>query len=899
VAIKKSDLYSSLWESCDALRGSMDASQYKDYVLVMLFIKYVSDKAGSNPYESRVPDGATFTDMVALKGNNEIGNLINTNIISPLRDAYGIQLTDFNDTNKLGSGKELVDRLTNLIATFENKDLDFASNRAANDDLLGDAYEYLMRNFATESGKSKGQFYTPSEVSRIMAQVLGVAEANTSPDMTVYDPTCGSGSLLLKVADAATTDLTLYGQEMDNQTAGLARMNMVLHDNDIATIESGNSTLATPKFKDGEQLKTFDYVVANPPFSDKRWTTGLNPDEDPYDRFNLGVPPGKQGDYAYLLHIVRSLKSTGKAACILPHGVLFRGNAEAGIRENLVRSGLIEGIIGLPANLFYGTGIPACIIVMNKKDTQARRGIYMIDASKGFVKDGNKNRLRERDIHRIVDAWQGKEEIEKFARMVGMNEIVANDYNLNLPRYISTAAAEDKQDIEAHLKGGMPEVDIEAMSDYWSVCPSLRAALFVDERPGYHRLAIAAEEIQSTIAENDEFKAFNADLAQHYEAWKGLIEPQMRALAAGLNPKRVIADWSEGLLEHYESRALIDPYAIYQHIMDYWEEVLQDDLYQIAADGWKAETYRIIEKNQKGKEVDKGWACDLLPKPLLVARYYIDEQAEIDALTAKLETLAAEKMALEEEHGNDGQALHDVSNAKSAKDAFEAELLLLWKSTNLNDYQSYIDLVGSREAAVEAKNELAAGPLISSLANDKGNVTQKAVNAAIKSTTDEDDLSVFNRFNDLSKSIASYNKVIKEQRSLFDDHVNSALSQSVIPDDYADLLIIKKYQNLVDQEATTKKALKAAEAALDEATYAHYPLLEEAEVMDIVVSDKWLVDMRSRIDGEAERVTQTLTQRVKQLAERYAEPMPQLAHEVSALEQKVQGHLEKMGFSWT
>jgi len=797
VAIKKSDLYSSLWESCDALRGSMDASQYKDYVLVMLFIKYVSDKAGSNPYESRVPDGATFTDMVALKGNREIGDLINTNIISPLRDAYGIQLTDFNDTNKLGSGKELVDRLTNLIATFENKDLDFASNRAANDDLLGDAYEYLMRNFATESGKSKGQFYTPSEVSRIMAQVLGVAEANTSPDMTVYDPTCGSGSLLLKVADAATTGLTLYGQEMDNQTAGLARMNMVLHDNDIATIESGNSTLATPKFKDGEQLKTFDYVVANPPFSDKRWTTGCSPDDDPYERFSFGRPPDKQGDYAYLLHIVRSLKSTGKAACILPHGVLFRGNAEAGIRENLIRSGIFEGIIGLPANLFYGTGIPACIIVLNKKDTQARRGIYMVDASKAFIKDGNKNRLRERDIHRIVDAWKGKEEIDKYARMVGMNEIVANDYNLNLPRYINTAEAEDTQDIEAHLKGGIPSADVDAMSDYWAECPGLRAALFADNRTGYQDLAVTAEAIRDTIADNDEVKAFNAALAQHFDAWQAIIEPQMRALASGLNPKQVIADWSEELLAHYEGRALIDPYGIYQHMRDYWSEVLEDDLYQIAADGWVAETYRIIEKNQKGKEVDKGWACDLLPKHLLVARFYAEEQEEIDALAAKIETAAAEKTALEEEHGGEGAVFGDL---------------------------------------------------------DK--VNQKAVKELVKELKLDGDAA-------------------------------------------EELQIAEQWLRLAADEAAAKKQLKAAETALDEAALNHYPTLSADEVMDIVVADKWLVDMRARIRGEAERVTQGLTQRVKQLAERYAEPMPQLADEVSALEQKVQGHLEKMGFSWT
>ena len=584
---------------------------------------------------------------------------------------------------------------------------------------------------------------------------------------------------------------------MDNQTAGLARMNMVLHDNDIATIESGNSTLATPKFIEGDRLKTFDYVVANPPFSDKRWTTGCKPDDDPYDRFSFGRPPDKQGDYAYLLHIVRSLKSTGKAACILPHGVLFRGNAEAGIRENLVNSGLIEGIIGLPANLFYGTGIPACIIVMDKKDAQARRGIYMVDASQGFVKDGNKNRLRERDIHRIVDAWRDKAEVEKFARMVGMNEIVANDYNLNLPRYISTAEDEDKQDIEAHLKGGMPEADIEALSDYWTACPNLRSALFANERPGYQRLAVAAEAIRATIAENDEFKAFNEGLEQHYEAWKGLIEPQMRALATGLTPKQVIADWSEGLLDHYESRQLIDPYAIYQHMMDYWEEVLQDDLYQIAADGWKAETYRIIEKNQKGKEVDKGWACDLLPKPLLVARFYADEQAEIEALTAKLETLAAEKTTLEEEHGGEEAVFGELEK-----------------------------------------------------------VNQKAVKDLIKE--------------------------LKQDATATEE-----------------LAIAEQWLQLAADEAAAKKALKAAEAALDEATYAHYPLLEEAEVMDIVVSDKWLVDLQVRLAGEAERVTQTLTERVKQLAERYADPMPQLADEVSALEQKVQGHLEKMGFSWT
>ena len=337
MALKKSELYSSLWSSCDELRGGMDASQYKDYVLVLLFIKYVSDKYAGQPYAPiTIPPGASFKDMVALKGKPDIGDQINKKIIAPLASANKLSdFPDFNDAAKLGTGKEMVDRLTNLVAIFENPALDFSKNRAEGDDILGDAYEYLMRHFATESGKSKGQFYTPAEVSRIMAKIIGIHDAKTSAATTVYDPTCGSGSLLLKVGDEAGTPVTLYGQEKDAATSGLARMNMILHNNPTALVVQGN-TLADPKFKDGDSLKTFDFVVANPPFSDKRWSNGVDPLHDPYDRFKpFGTPPARQGDYAYLLHIVRSLKSTGKGACILPHGVLFRGNAEADTRSVL------------------------------------------------------------------------------------------------------------------------------------------------------------------------------------------------------------------------------------------------------------------------------------------------------------------------------------------------------------------------------------------------------------------------------------------------------------------------------------------------------------------------------------------------------------------------------------
>ena len=465
MALKKSQLYSSLWQSCDELRGGMDASQYKDYVLTLLFMKYVSDKYAGKPNALiEVPTGGGFADMVALKGDKEIGDKINKIIgrLAEANDLKGvIDQADFNDESKLGTGKEMQDRLSKLVAIFDG--LDFRANRAEGDDLLGDAYEYLMRHFATESGKSKGQFYTPAEVSRIMAQVIGMDHAAALDQPTVYDPTCGSGSLLIKAADAAgTSKLAIYGQEMDVATWALARMNMILHGHPTAELWRGN-TLAAPYFKSNDnRLRTFDYAVANPPFSSKAWSSGLNPTEDEFKRFEFGIPPVKNGDYAFLLHLIASLKSKGKGAIILPHGVLFRGNKEADIRRNLVSQGIVKGIIGLPPNLFYGTGIPACIVVIDKENAHARSGIFMIDASKGFIKDGNKNRLRAQDIHKIVDVFNRQLELPRYSRMVPVSEIASptNEYNLNLPRYIDSSEPEDLHDLDAHLNGAFPIVTL-------------------------------------------------------------------------------------------------------------------------------------------------------------------------------------------------------------------------------------------------------------------------------------------------------------------------------------------------------------------------------------------------------------------------------------------------------
>jgi type I restriction enzyme M protein len=613
MALKKSELYSSLWASCDELRGGMDASQYKDYVLVLLFVKYVSDRYAGQPYAAiTIPKGASFADLAALKGRPDIGDQINKKILGPLAQANRLaELPDFNDHAKLGDGKEMVERLTHLIAIFEDPALDFSKNRAEGDDLLGDAYEYLMRHFATESGKSKGQFYTPAEVSRVIAQLLGIRHAKATAGTTVYDPTCGSGSLLLKVADEAAHGrklrVTLYGQEKDNATAGLARMNMILHDYPTAEIKQGN-TLASPLFLDGGALKTFDYVVANPPFSDKRWSTGLDAEHDPHQRFKpYGIPPARQGDYAYLLHILRSLKSAGKGACILPHGVLFRGGAEAAIRRSLVQRGYIKGLIGLPPNLFYGTGIPACIVVVDKEGAAARKGIFMIDASKGFRKDGPKNRLREQDVHKIVDTFAKQAEIPRYSRLVPVAEIAdaKNDYNLNLPRYIDSSEPEDLQDIDGHLRGGIPDRDLEALDRYWQVLPNVRAALFASAgRPGYSRLELEVSEVKPAILGHAEFAAFNRSATDIFDDWKRTTRPRLEGLEKGAHPKALIETIAEDLLAAFRNAPLLGAYDVYQHLMDYWAETMQDDSYLIAGDGWKAgaQPREIVQaKNKDGK----------------------------------------------------------------------------------------------------------------------------------------------------------------------------------------------------------------------------------------------------------------------------------------------------------
>ena len=682
-------------------------------------MKYVSDKyAGRSDALIEVPADGSFSDMVRLKGDKEIGDKINKIIgrLAEANDLKGvIDQADFNDEDKLGAGKEMQDRLSKLVAIFEG--LDFSANRTEGDDLLGDAYEYLMRNFARESGKSKGQFYTPAEVSRIMAKVVGIGP-DTKQDHTIYDPTCGSSSLLLKAADEAPSGITVYGQEMDNATWALARMNMILHGHPTAELWRGN-TLAAPYFKNPDNsLKTFDFAVANPPFSDKAWTTGLSPNNDEYHRFEYGIPPARNGDYAFLLHLIASLKSKGKGAIIMPHGVLFRGNREGDIRRNLIRRGLIKGIIGLPANLFYGTGIPACIVVIDKEYAHTRNSIFMIDASKGYIKDGNKNRLRAQDIHQIVDVFNKQTELRGYSRMVPVEEITnsANDYNLNIPRYIDSADPEDLHDLTAHLKGGIPDRDIDALDAYWKVFPTLRQALFKPNgRAGYSEAQVETQQVKVVILDHKEFRAHQKQVEAVFNAWSKRHKRVLSDINGETFPRKIVNMLSEDLLKTFANLPLVGSYDVYQLLMDYWEEVMQDDVYLIATDGWeKAVKPRevIPHKDKKLTETPdltvkgKKYKMDLVPPSLVILRYFAGEQAAIEALRTRSETADRELEEFIEEHTGDDGLLEEVvnDNDKVVKAKVNARLKVLAGDVEPESIEER-DVLTRCMALVEAESE--------------------------------------------------------------------------------------------------------------------------------------------------------------------------------------------------
>lgn len=893
MAVKKTQLYASLWASCDKLRGGMDSSEYKNYILTLLFMKYVTDKyKNKGNYEDikvfdkahdKNPDpekrtGCSFDDFVALKNDKNIGEGMDK-IVARLAEENSelkgvIDIAHFNDDKKLGSGKEMVDKLTGLIAIFQRPELNFSKNRAEDDDIIGDAYEYLMRKFATESGKSKGQFYTPAEVSRILANVVGISKC-TDRDATVCDPACGSGSLLIRAVDAAPFPIMGYGQEKESTTAGLAKMNAVLHRKAEITIKSGN-TFSNPQFldkNDNSVLERFDYVVANPPFSTKNWTDGIAGNE--YGRFEGygDIPPEKNGDYAWLMHILKTLKSNGKAAVILPHGVLFRGNAEATIRKSIIQRHWIKGIIGLPANLFYGTGIAACIIVIDKEGAANRQGIFMIDASHGYVKDGNKNRLREQDIYKIVTTFNNQiTDDPKYARFVPNDEIeVQNDYNLNLARYIDSSEEEDIQDIYAHLHGGIPAADIDSLSKYWGVFPSLKTQLFSAINEKYYRLNVAHENIRQVIYNNEEFSKYGDKIEAAFLEWREKEYPAFSSLNENVSAKNLITAAAEDIIHEFEPLSLIDKYDVYQVLLAYWNETMNDDVSLIISEpegyGNARETDNIEEEITQGKNKGEmkvvGWEGRLIPKTTIIDTFFRKKKNAIEDfedLIADTESQLSDLIENAENVDVDSALSEVVDGGKVKAKDLQAKIEELTQHVVTDEtiqLQNLYDMLPTTKKRLCAYVE--KFPLCKKVVNKKGNVTKKAI---------LDRLIII-------RTVESVPKSLKD-----------------------DVVQLKRALELTDKISEYKKTVKGMQDALDKECRAKYADLTDEEILDLLINKKWFNSLYDGICDLYAGISHKLTERIVELSNRYEHTLPELEKDVNDLEASVKSHLEGMGFKW-
>lgn len=890
MAVKKTELYSSLWASCDALRGGMDSSQYKDYILTLLFMKYVTDKFKGQRYGDLTvfdkahdpnPDpekrtGCSFDDFIALKNNKNIGEGMDK-VIARLAEVNDrlkgvIDIAHFNDEQKIGAGQEMVDKLTKLIAIFQRPELDFSRNKAEGDDIIGDAYEYLMRNFASESGKSKGQFYTPAEVSRILAKVIGIDHCKNR-DASICDPACGSGSLLIRAMAEAPFDIDGCGQEKDSSTAGLAKMNAVLHNKSWITIRSGN-TFSNPRFikdDDATELRRFDYIVANPPFSMKNWTDGVQE----YGRFDGygDRPPEKNGDYAWLLHILKTLKNDGKAAVILPHGVLFRGNSEETIRRSIIDKGWIKGIVSLPSNLFYGTGIPACILIIDKEGAANRQGIFMIDASHGYVKEGNKNRLREQDIYRIVTTFNEQiTDDPKYARLVPYSEIKnkRNNYNLNITRYIDSSDKDDLQNIDAHIHGGIPAADIDRLNKYWKVFDSLRDSLFAELRPGFYKLIADKDEIRHVVYNNEAFAAYGELVDDAFIQWKEYAYPQLISIDEDLEIKEMIIDLADELISCFEPLSLLDKYDVYQVLLAYWNEVMNDDAIMIATDekGYALgrETENIMGEytsgKKKGEEKVIGWEGKLIPKAIIATEFFAAEKAaieEMEDLAAQIEAQITEMIADANEDSIITEVAEDGKIKAKDVDAKIAEILSEITTQEIEAVEDMYAIWPDISKKADYTTYVAKHPLCKCVLNDKGSTNRSTISAKIK-----------------------------ELRSAAPIPASKA-------EDYEALTAVRELLTKADEYSKTVKALYKE---LDDKCKAQYEKLTDAEIIDLLVNKKWFNTIANGINELYTAISHHLANRIVVLVERYESTLPELSKNVNVFEAKVKSHLERMGFTW-
>lgn len=882
--MNKQQLASKIWAAANKLRGKIDANEYKDYILGLIFYKFLSDTEVKFLKENMDIEDEDLKDLTEDFSNPDMATLIeecqqgigfyiqykylfgtwlkkdsefNVAVLSEALNSFDRLMSDnyksvykgIFDTLRAGLSKlgENAAAQTKALKEIISLIRDIPTNGSEDYDVLGYVYEYLIGNFAANAGKKAGEFYTPHEVAMVMSEIVADHHKDKE-NITIYDPTSGSGSLLITIGKAVSKHLEgrnnvkYYAQELMENTYNLTRMNLVMRGiipQNIITRNADSLAEDWPIHEEGVDIDkplAVDAVVSNPPYS---WHWDINDMEyDPRFR-EYGVAPKTKADYAFLLHELHHLKAEGIMTIIMPHGVLFRGKSpkildeegnmlepelreegqgEGIIRANLIEKNNIDAIIGLPAGIFFGTPISTIIMILKKN--RGDEGVLIIDASKGFVKDGKQNRLRACDIKKITDTYKGRMSIPGYSREVSRNEIRRNEYNLNIPRYVDSSDKPEQYDIYATMFGGIPENEIKELSEYWEVFPSLKSELVVrySDKPYYQ---IAVSNPMETISENKDVKEYKKRFGDAFLSFREMMKIRLIDHVEDVKESVEIENISEDIMKRCQNLPLVDSYSVYQILSEHWGDIM-GDIEIIQTEGYGAcneiETkYKIKKKNDKEEEVPDGLKGRIMPFDLVQRTYLSDHLDALNNLRNRLERNEGEQIELLE-----------------GLDAEEQEALL-------NDDNTKFDSKGITKAFNEICSNLEIG-----------------------------------------KGLKKVTKAKKEE--LF-------LAMHLEPDSYE--WKIQRIMALQSEESKLKEEIKKSEAQLEEETIAKIKGQDMKETIELLRL-KWIEPVASRIDAIPEEIVAKLTDEVTSLASKYAVSMTDIDKEIHSSEAELANLIENL-----
>ena len=901
--MNKQQLAAKIWESANQMRSKIEANEYKDYILGFIFYKYLSDKE----LQFCKKEGMSDDEIRALSEDDndaveyiqkELGffiayeNLFSSWLeagsdfdVANVRDALsafdrlihknhkklfdGIFDTLQTGLSKLGeNAAKQTKSVSNLLQLIKDIPMDGKQGY----DVLGYIYEYLIEKFAANAGKKAGEFYTPHEVSLLMSEIVA-HHLKDKTEIEIYDPTSGSGSLLINIGHSVAKhmdnadNIKYYAQELKEPTYNLTRMNLVMRGilpNNIQTRNGDTLEDDWPYFDENDLLGSYnplyvDAVVSNPPYSQK-WDPEHKESDPRYSRF--GMAPKTKADYAFLLHDLYHIKPDGIMTIVLPHGVLFRGGEEGVIRKRLIEQNHIDAIIGLPANIFFGTGIPTVILVLRQK--RSNTDVLVVDASKHFTKVGKNNKLQASDIKRMVDTVTQRVSTPKYAKVVSRESLRANDYNLNIPRYVDSAADAQSWDLHATMLGGMPQKEIKQLDAYWQAFPALHEALFEDTSGDYTELKISADGLKQAITEHKQVQAFNQNFTAAFSDFDNYLKAELINKIATLNIPQQKVTLSKALFERLQNIVLIDKYHAYQLLDDSWQTIVTD-LEMLQTEGLavskQVDPHLVIKKkNGKDIEVQEGWVGHIMPFELVQTTYL--SQA-LDALQQKENRLAEIKAAFEEiidsfsEEEKDSAILNN-DNTAFAKTEVSKEIKELYsevKTDEIMELYKYLELLDKK--------------------------AKKPEKIAFIEGCDQVEWGEISANKDGTYGKANINKYIQTLQSVFKYPEGTYESKIVLA------------HSLLGEEKALKDAVKADSEALHLQTKTTIEGLSDAQV-NALLERKWISPLLAALSKMPDVVINRLTSKLHTLAEKYATTYGDVEKAIASTEKELSALIDQL-----